>query len=70
MPAVVNSVLDAVRHLGVRDIRMPLTPERVWRALQGEEDGGSRATGVTTGQGVDSASAPLTAGNGTTGGAP
>jgi carbon-monoxide dehydrogenase large subunit len=67
-PAVVNSVLDAVRHLGVRDIRMPLTPERVWRALQGEEDGGARATAVTTGQGVDSASAPLTAGNGSTGG--
>src|SRR3712207_4586491 len=25
-PAVVNAALDAVRHLGVRDIRMPLTP--------------------------------------------
>ncbi|PWK91228.1 carbon-monoxide dehydrogenase large subunit [Lentzea atacamensis] len=34
-PAVVNSVLDAVRHLGVRDIEMPLSPERVWTALQG-----------------------------------
>lgn len=32
-PAVVNSVLDAVRHLGVRDITMPCTPERVWRAV-------------------------------------
>jgi carbon-monoxide dehydrogenase large subunit len=39
-PAVVNAALDAVRHLGVSDIRMPLTPERVWRALQ---DGGDHA---------------------------
>ncbi len=33
-PAVVNSVLDAVRHLGVTDIEMPCSPQRVWRALQ------------------------------------
>jgi carbon-monoxide dehydrogenase large subunit len=33
-PAVVNAVLDAVRHRGVTDIRMPCTPERVWRALR------------------------------------
>ncbi|WP_369134996.1 xanthine dehydrogenase family protein molybdopterin-binding subunit [Modestobacter sp. I12A-02662] len=43
-PAVVNAALDAVRHLGVRDIRMPLTPERVWRALHDGGDGGGRAT--------------------------
>ncbi|WP_346620574.1 molybdopterin cofactor-binding domain-containing protein [Blastococcus montanus] len=41
-PAVVNAALDAVRHLGVTDIRMPLTPERVWRALHGGGDGGDR----------------------------
>jgi carbon-monoxide dehydrogenase large subunit len=29
-PAVVNAVIDA---LGVRELDMPLTPERVWRAL-------------------------------------
>ncbi|MEV0291555.1 xanthine dehydrogenase family protein molybdopterin-binding subunit [Kribbella sp. NPDC050820] len=34
-PAVVNAVLDAVRHLGVSDIPMPCTPYRVWKALQG-----------------------------------
>jgi carbon-monoxide dehydrogenase large subunit len=34
-PAVVNAALDAVRHLGVRDIEMPLTPQRVWKAIQG-----------------------------------
>jgi aerobic carbon-monoxide dehydrogenase large subunit len=33
-PAVVNAVVDAVRHLGVNDIRMPCTPERVWRAIR------------------------------------
>ena len=30
-PAVVNAVVDAVRHLGVNDIRMPCTPERCGR---------------------------------------
>ncbi|MGX7727693.1 xanthine dehydrogenase family protein molybdopterin-binding subunit [Rhodococcus sp. 2H158] len=33
-PAVVNAVLDAVRHLGVRDIEMPCTPMRVWHAVE------------------------------------
>jgi carbon-monoxide dehydrogenase large subunit len=33
-PAVVNSVVDALSHLGVRHLDMPLTPERVWKALQ------------------------------------
>jgi carbon-monoxide dehydrogenase large subunit len=33
-PAVVNAVVDAVRHLGVQDVEMPCTPERVWRAIQ------------------------------------
>jgi carbon-monoxide dehydrogenase large subunit len=33
-PAVQNAVVDAVAHLGVRHIDMPLTPERVWRAVQ------------------------------------
>jgi carbon-monoxide dehydrogenase large subunit len=38
-PAVVNAVVDAVRHLGVTDITMPMTPERVWTALQGDPGG-------------------------------
>ncbi|MGO4856981.1 xanthine dehydrogenase family protein molybdopterin-binding subunit [Arthrobacter sp. 2MCAF14] len=33
-PAIVNGVLDAVRHLGVKDIKMPCTPARVWAALE------------------------------------
>ncbi|WP_426565606.1 xanthine dehydrogenase family protein molybdopterin-binding subunit [Angustibacter sp. McL0619] len=41
-PAVVNSVIDAVRHLGVSDIEMPLSPQRVWRAIR---DGSAGASG-------------------------
>ena len=33
-PAVINAVVDAVAHLGVTDVQMPATPERVWRAIQ------------------------------------
>ena len=33
-PAVINAVIDAVSHLGVTDIQMPATPERVWRAIE------------------------------------
>ena len=32
-PAVVNATVDALAHLGVRHLDMPLTPERVWRAI-------------------------------------
>ena len=31
---VVNAVLDALSEYGVTEINMPLTPERVWRAIQ------------------------------------
>lgn len=33
-PAIVNSVVDALSHLGIRHLDMPLKPERVWRAIQ------------------------------------
>lgn len=32
-PAVVNAVMNATWHLGVRDLEMPLTPQRVWKAM-------------------------------------
>jgi carbon-monoxide dehydrogenase large subunit len=32
-PAVVNAVVDALSPFGVRNIDMPLTPEKVWRAV-------------------------------------
>jgi aerobic carbon-monoxide dehydrogenase large subunit len=34
-PAIVNSVLDALRPFGVRHADMPLTPANVWSAIQG-----------------------------------
>jgi carbon-monoxide dehydrogenase large subunit len=33
-PAVINAVLDALAHLGVKHIEMPATPEKVWRAIR------------------------------------
>ena len=36
-PAVVNAVMDALSPYGVKDITMPLTPEKVWLAMQGGE---------------------------------
>ena len=33
-PAVVSAVVDALAHMGVTDIQMPLTPQRVWKAMQ------------------------------------
>jgi aerobic carbon-monoxide dehydrogenase large subunit len=42
-PAVVNAIIDGLRHLGVRDVTMPCTPERVWRAIQAARDSGSAA---------------------------
>jgi carbon-monoxide dehydrogenase large subunit len=38
-PAVVNAVVDAVRHLGINDVEMPCSPERVWRAIQAAKSG-------------------------------
>ena len=32
-PAVVNSVVDALSHLGVRHLDMPLTPEKIWNVI-------------------------------------
>jgi carbon-monoxide dehydrogenase large subunit len=30
----VNAVLDALAPLGIKEIDMPLTPEKIWRTLQ------------------------------------
>ncbi len=42
-PAVVNAIIDALRPLGIRDITMPCTPERVWRAIQNARESGGAA---------------------------
>jgi aerobic carbon-monoxide dehydrogenase large subunit len=33
-PAIQNAVVDALRHLGITHLDMPLTPERVWSAIE------------------------------------
>jgi len=33
-PTIANAVMDALAPLGVRHIDMPLTPEKIWRAMQ------------------------------------
>ena len=33
-PAIANAVMDALSSMGVRHIDLPLTPERVWKAIQ------------------------------------
>ena len=41
-PAVVNAVIDALSPLGVTDIGMPTTPERVWRAIHAAKSKGGQ----------------------------
>jgi len=38
-PAVYNAVMDALRPFGIKKIDMPMTPERVWRAISAAEGG-------------------------------
>ncbi len=37
-PAVVNAVIDALEPWGVEHLDMPLTPEKVWKAMSGSVD--------------------------------
>ena len=43
-PAVAAAVLDALKPLGVTELDMPLTPMRVWQAIQSAGNGGPRRT--------------------------
>jgi carbon-monoxide dehydrogenase large subunit len=36
-PAVQNAVIDALSHLGIKHLDMPLGPERIWRAVRTAE---------------------------------
>lgn len=38
-PAVVNGVIDALRHLGVDEVPMPCSPQNVWRAIRDAQGG-------------------------------
>ncbi len=54
-PAVINAVVDALSHLGITDVAMPATPERVWSLIRaarasagaGAAPGGTTAAGTT-----------------------
>jgi carbon-monoxide dehydrogenase large subunit len=35
LPSVMNAVVDALSEFGVTHIDMPVTPEKVWRAMNG-----------------------------------
>jgi carbon-monoxide dehydrogenase large subunit len=39
-PAIVSAVMDALSPLGIKHLDMPLTPEKVWRAIQASSNGG------------------------------
>ncbi len=43
-PAVVNAVVDAIRHFGVDDVQMPCTPARIWKAIHDQGGGGAEPT--------------------------
>ena len=38
-PAIINAIVDALRPMGVTDVKMPATPENVWRAIQAAQGG-------------------------------
>ncbi|HEX8802830.1 MAG TPA: molybdopterin cofactor-binding domain-containing protein [Acidimicrobiales bacterium] len=55
-PTVVNAVVDALAHLGVTDVPMPATPERVWSAIRearAARAAGDGAAGAAGGAGTE-----------------
>ena len=36
-PAIANAVVDALSHLGVKHLDIPITPEKVWRAIHKQD---------------------------------
>ncbi|MEA2278629.1 MAG: aerobic carbon-monoxide dehydrogenase large subunit [Solirubrobacteraceae bacterium] len=51
-PAVTNAVIDALRQVGVDYIDMPLTPMRVWQAMQAAQGSGSGPAATEQGKDV------------------
>jgi aerobic carbon-monoxide dehydrogenase large subunit len=47
-PAIVNGVIDALRHLGVTEVEMPTTSQRVWRAIQAAKGHATQETPIDT----------------------
>ena len=52
-PAIANAVVDALAHLGVKHIDIPITPEKVWTFYFTEA--GGRIYGLTTDTTVENA---------------
>jgi aerobic carbon-monoxide dehydrogenase large subunit len=44
-PAVINAVVDALRPLGVEDVRMPASPRNVWTAIEAARSAGGNGQG-------------------------
>lgn len=47
-PVIVNAVIDALKSLGVKDIQMPLRPEKVWKVIHGKANGSSNVSAGAT----------------------
>jgi aerobic carbon-monoxide dehydrogenase large subunit len=52
-PAIVNAVVDALKPLGITYLDMPLTPMRVWQAINAARSGGSGPAATEQGKAVD-----------------
>ncbi len=40
LPTIANAVMDALAPLGIKHLDTPLTPEKIWRAMQASQNGG------------------------------
>jgi aerobic carbon-monoxide dehydrogenase large subunit len=58
-PAIVNSVIDALRPLGISFLDMPLTPMRIWQAIQEAQGHGSGPAATEQGKGGDLGGGPM-----------
>jgi len=47
LPVLVNAVIDALRPLGIQHLDMPLTPSRLWHAMQAAQQGKKTACRIT-----------------------
>jgi carbon-monoxide dehydrogenase large subunit len=51
--AIMNAVVDALAPLGVDDVDMPASPQRVWAAVRAAADGSSSRSGATIREGAE-----------------
>jgi carbon-monoxide dehydrogenase large subunit len=51
IPTAFNAVLDALAPLGVTDLPMPATPERIWRAIRQAREGRRNASAMNANHG-------------------